>query len=122
MPARKRPTWPVHPVMVVITLAVCGFLLAAAVGYILHRNRNEQLGRAIAAKEVELRQLRLTNQLLDARIKFLRSQSAIERQVNRLQLPLKPTRHDQILVLADPVVALPVRPPSLELAGRPAGP
>jgi hypothetical protein len=125
MRARPRPIWPVNPLMLFITVAVCGFLVVLSVLYTLHRNRNGRLQDAIVRVERELREVTLTNQLLDARIKTLRSQAAIERQVHRLQLPLKPTRHEQVLLLADPLEAAPVAPmawSSVELAGRPAGP
>jgi hypothetical protein len=122
MGSRKNPTWPVSPALVVVTVAICGFLVASAVGYKLHRSRNEELRRFIVSAELELQRLKLTNELLDAHINNLRSQKMLEQQKQRFGLDLELPRHDQILVLLDPTSTVAQTASPLQLAGKPSAP
>lgn len=122
MPSRKNTTWPVSPALVVVTVAICGFLVASAIGYKLHRSRNEQFRQLIIAAELDLQRLKLTNDLLQAHINTLRSQAMLEQQMRRFGLDLTPTRHDQVLLVVDPEAPTGQADSPLRLAGQPGTP
>lgn len=118
MANRRNRTTPVRPALVVITVAVCAFLVISSVGYTLHRNRNEELRTKIAQAELELQRLRLVGELLDQQIVQLRAFGKLQQQMKRFGLALERPRHEQFLPLVDPIAPAPGPATAVHLAGQ----
>lgn len=71
-------------------------------GYVWHRNRNEQLGRQIREVTIRLEALRAANLVLDRQLEELRSPRALEAAVQRLKLGLVMPQPEQILRISEP--------------------
>jgi cell division protein FtsB len=74
-------------------------LCVASIGYVWHRNRNEQLGRLLRQRAAALETLRLQNQSLDRQLEELRSPRALEAAIQRWRLGLVVPQPDQVLRL-----------------------
>jgi hypothetical protein len=117
MANRRHRTVPVRPAVVVATVLICTFIVVSAVGYTMHRNRNEDLRKRISRAEVEIQRLRSVSDLLDQQISDLRSSGNLQSQKKRFGLALDRPRHDQYLPLVDPVRSEDVVPAQAQLAG-----
>lgn len=98
-----------------------GFSVLASLGFIWHRNRNEQLSRQIRNKQVVLEGLRMQNQSLDKQLEDSRSHRALEQRVQELGLGLAMPQPEQILRVAAgaPAGANPTTSPSRLMARAP---
>jgi len=105
---------------VVLALVICAFACGAGMGYVWHRNRNEQLSRDIRASTARLEALRGTNLILDRQLEELRSPRALEAAIRRLNLDLVMPQPEQILRIPEvrPGAAL-AAPHLLRMAAQP---
>jgi len=71
-----------------LALTLCAFLCASGMGFVWHRNRNEDLARQIRQLAAKLDQLRAANQILDRQLEELRSPRALEAGVLKWNLGL----------------------------------
>lgn len=94
----------------VTALLVSACFCAAGVGYVWHRNRNEQLSRLIRDRSVRLEELRAQNRYLDRQLEDLRSHRSLEARVRELNLGLVMPRPEQILRLPEPRGTAPAEP------------
>ena len=117
MANRRNRTMPVRPAVVVTTVVVCGFIVVSAVGYTLHRNRNEDLSFRITQAELDIQRLRSAGELLDQQIGQLRSFGKLQQQKQRFGLALERPRHEQYLPLMDPARPTAVVTSPVQLAG-----
>lgn len=102
-----------------IALGLCGCFCGAGMGYVWHRNRNEQLARLILRQTARLEQLRAANQIFERQLDELRSPRALEAAVHRWNLGLVMPQPEQILRIPDgkPEAAV-LSPQILRLAAR----
>jgi hypothetical protein len=104
----------------VLVLGLCLFLCGAGMGYVWHRNRNEQLERDIRERAQRLEQVRSANLVLDRLVDGLRTPEAIEAGVKRWNLGLVMPQPQQILrIPATRPGAAATDPPMWRMAGRP---
>ena len=54
-----------------LALALCAFLCGSGMGFVWHRNRNDDLARQIRQVAAKLDQLRAANQILDRQLEEL---------------------------------------------------
>lgn len=102
-------------------VVLCAFFCAAGMGYVWHRNRNEQLSREITVLRLRLEQLRAANLVLDRQLEELRSPRALDAAVRRWNLGLVMPQPEQILRIREgqPGAALTSSVP-MQLAARAA--
>ena len=104
------------------TAVLCSLFVGAGLGYVWHRNRNEQLGRQIEQKRGRLESLRMQNQAMERQVEELRSHRALERRVQDLGLGLVMPVPEQILRLTDRASSpAPLAPPSPRAVAGKAG-
>ncbi len=85
-----------------LTAAVlCSLFVGAGLGYVWHRNRNEQLRSQIEQKRSRLESLRMQNQAMERQVEELRSHRVLERRVQELGLGLVMPVPEQILRLTE---------------------
>ena len=100
---------------------LCAFLCAAGIGFVWHRNRNEELSGLLRQRAAALETLRLQNQSLDRQLEELRSPRALEAAIQRWRLGLVVPQPDQVLRLPEIKPDAGLRPPApmpLAVAGR----
>lgn len=123
MTSKQRRTAPANWGGIVATGLAVAVLSVAAVGYVWHYNRNEQLAEVIRQKQAQLHRMRSEAESLDGRIEAMRSHRAIETRVK--DLGLVPPQPEQILRLpeatADGREALAARQRSGAVASTAAG-
>lgn len=101
MPSTRRSRGTIRLGSLVAAILVFGFFCAAGIGYVWHRNRNEQIGRQIQDQAAHLEQLRMQNQYLDRQLEELRSPRALEAAVRRFNLGLVMPQPEQILRITE---------------------
>ncbi len=104
-----------------LAIAVCGFLCVSGLGYVWHRNRNEELSRQLRQRAAHLDWVQKQNQDLDRLLEELRSPRAIHAANERWKLGLIAPLPEQVLLLPDtrPRVGRPGSPVLNLAAGRP---
>lgn len=85
-----------------IALVLCGFIGAAAVGYVWQKEQNLNVYDRISERESELKQLRDEHRSLIKERDRLLSPSELESRVEELNLGLRMPEVDQILQLEEP--------------------
>jgi len=91
--ARLGPFW--------LVVGLCGFLCISGMGYVWHRNRNEQLSRQLRQRAVYLETVRMQNQNLDRQLEELRSPRALQAAIQRWHLGLVVPQPEQVLRLPE---------------------
>lgn len=116
---RRSPSKGFRVGPLLLALGVCAFACGAGMGYVWHRNRNEQLNQQIRQAAAQLEQLRSTNLILDQQLDGLRSPRAIEAAVRRLNLGLLTPQPEQILRIPEGQSGTGMMsPPWLRMAAR----
>lgn len=104
------------------TAVLCSLFVGAGLGYVWHRNRNEQLRTLIENKRTRLESLRMQNQALDRQVEELRTHRALERRAQDLGLGLVMPMPEQILRITErPSSAAPLAAPSVRIVDDKAG-
>lgn len=102
-----------------LALALCAFLCASGMGFVWHRNRNDDLARQIRQVAARIDQLRAVNQILDRQLEELRSPQALEAGVRKWNLGLVMPPPESILRLPPPPNGAVTRPiPNYHFAAR----
>ena len=70
-------------------------------GYVWHRNRNEQLSRQIRDTTARLEQMRTANLVLDRQLEELRSPRSLEAAIRHWNLGLVMPQPEQILRISE---------------------
>jgi len=120
---RKSETIAVRCGAFLTTALLCSLFVGAGLGYVWHRNRNEQLRGQIEQKRARLESLRMQNQAMERQVEDLRSHRALERRVQDLGLGLVMPVPEQILRLTEHASsAAPLPTPSARILAEQTGP
>jgi len=99
---RRSQVAPVRLTNVLGTLLLCGFFAGAGIGYVWHRNRNQDFEHQIRRKRAQLEDLRMQNSYFARQLEDLRSYRFLETRVKELNLGLTLPQPEQILHLPEP--------------------
>lgn len=115
---RSKPTG-LRAGSLIMVLGILLFACIAGMGYVWHRNRNEQLGRQIRETSARLEASRSANFVLDQQLEGLKSPRVLEAAVQRLNLGLVMPQPEQILRIPEgqPGAAI-IWPQTVRLAAR----
>jgi len=99
---RKSQSAAIHfgPVLKVVLL--CFVFGGSAVGYVWQKGQIYQLGQQIRQQEVQLAQMKDSNQKLSDQLAVLRTPTMLDRRVHELNLGLAPAQPSQIWRLPEP--------------------
>jgi cell division protein FtsB len=86
---------------ILLVILLSGFFSVAGLGYVWHRNRNEQIRAVLRQKHVKLEELRAQNKYLERHLEDLRSFRSLESRARELNLGLVMPLPEQILRLPD---------------------
>ena len=102
---RKSQAAAIHfgPVLKVVLL--CFLLGGSAVGYVWQKGQIYQLGQQIRQQEVQLTQMKDSNQKLRDQLAMLRTPTMLDRRARELNLGLTPAQPSQIWRLPEPAGA-----------------
>lgn len=115
--SRKSPASILRFGPLMLTGLLCAFFATSGIGYVWHRNRNEQLLRDNARDRRLLEALHKENQELEAQLQALTRPDVLFARAKAMGL-VQPDPSQIVRIVLTPTPAPTLRAPALHIAGR----